>query len=112
MNTIQTGSAAEQAVALELAKQGYEVLDLNWRTKFAEIDIVVRHKNVIYFVEVKYRQSDVTGDGFDYITPTKLHHMQRAAEAWVFDNAWKGEYQLLAAAVSKNYASIDLREIA
>lgn len=112
MNSVMTGSQAEQAVAEELSRQDYEIIELNWRTKFAEIDLVAKKDKAVFFVEVKYRHSSAAGDGFDYITAKKLRHMQRAAEAWVLAHDWQGEYQLLAVAVSDNYQQIDIREIA
>lgn len=98
-NTTQAGNQAEQAVAEELSRQGYEIIELNWKTPYAEIDIVASKQKTIYFVEVKYRGSKSAGDGFDYITLKKLQHMQRAAEAWVLTNSWNGPYELLGAAV-------------
>lgn len=113
MNTVSAGRSAEQAVAARLASQGYKVLELNWKTKFAEIDIVAQKAKTMYFVEVKYRRNTYAGDGFDYITHEKLHHMQRAAEAWVKSYGWQGEYALLAASVLGNEPyHIDIREVA
>ncbi|MFZ1323617.1 MAG: YraN family protein [Candidatus Saccharimonadales bacterium] len=113
MSTTASGSAAEQAVAARLAALGYQVLELNWKTKFAEIDIVAAKGKVMYFVEVKYRSSDSAGDGFDYITPAKLHHMQRAAAAWVNNKQWNGSYELKAAAVTdgQDGYEIDIRDV-
>lgn len=96
MKTVQTGSMAESTVAAELARQGYKIIEQNWKIKFAEIDIVAQKDKVLYFVEVKYRRTTSAGDGFDYITPAKLHHMQRAAEAYVLSHDWTGEYTLSA----------------
>lgn len=111
MNTTNTGNRAENLVAEELVRQGYEIIAQNWKTRAAEIDIVAQKSGCIYFVEVKFRRSDSAGDGFDYITPMKLRHMQRAAELWVQQNDWLYEYELLAAAVSGD-GSIDIRQIA
>jgi putative endonuclease len=111
VSSVKIGNQAELAVAEELINRGYEILELNWRTKFAEIDILAKKDKTIYFVEVKYRHTESAGDGFDYITKQKLQHMKRAAEAWVLANNWHGEYQLLAAAVGNEYKSLDIREI-
>ena len=77
---------------------------MNWMTPRCEIDIVAQKGKRIYFVEVKYRQQSTYGRGVDYITPRKLKQMAFAAETWVWDNAWDGEYQL-------SVASVDDREI-
>lgn len=111
MNTTNTGNHAENRVAEELVRQGYEIIARNWKTRAAEIDIVAQKSGCIYFVEVKFRRNDSAGDGFDYITPRKLQHMQRAAELWVQQNDWRGAYELLAAAVS-GAGDMDIRQIA
>lgn len=100
MSTTDTGRRAEQAVADYLKKQGYKVLQQNWRTRWCEIDIVAQKGGAVYFVEVKFRKTDLQGDGLDYITPKKLQQMAFAAELWVSNNNWPGEYNLAAASVS------------
>ncbi len=95
-----------------LIRLGYEVLEQNWKTKWAEIDIVARQNGNMYFIEVKYRATLRQGDGFDYITDQKLMHMQRAAELWVSIHNWDGEYQLLGASVVGETNDVDIREIA
>ncbi len=96
MSSVSTGNQAEQAAAEFLTREGYEVLERNYRRPHCEIDIVVQRDEVVYFVEVKYRATDHFGTGMDYITARKLQHMQRAAETWVVTHRWTGEYALSA----------------
>lgn len=96
MSSVKVGNRGEQAAAEYLAREGYEILQLNYRRPHCEIDIVAKRREVIYFVEVKYRSTDHFGSGLDYITPQKLHHMQRAAETWVMSHHYEGEYVLSA----------------
>lgn len=109
MSTTDSGRSAESRVADYLKKLGWRILSQNWRNRWCEIDIVARHENRVYFVEVKYRAKDDWGSGFDAITPTKLKKMSRAAEAWALANNWGGEYQLAAAKVTDD--EIELRYI-
>ena len=102
---------AENAVAEELIRRGYKVIELNWKTKFAEIDVVAEKDKTLCFVEVKYRKTLTAGDGFDYITPTKLHHMQRAAEAYVLSRDWSGEYILMGASVTGDVGHLQIEII-
>jgi len=83
-----------------LREQGYKIVSKNWRNKFCEIDIVARKKDVIYFVEVKFRRGDESGSGIEYITSTKLQQMAYAAENWVTSKKWRHGYQLAAIEVS------------
>lgn len=111
MQTTQIGNRGEQMTAEELSRMGYEIIELNWKTKWAEIDIVAKKNDIVSFVEVKFRKNTHQGDGFDYITDKKLFHMQRAAELWVSVNNWSGEYVLLAASVSGKGNDVDIREV-
>jgi Holliday junction resolvase-like predicted endonuclease len=83
----------------------------NWRTKVCEIDIVANKNKIIYFVEVKYRSSDKQGSGFEYITPKKLSQMGFAAEIWVQQNNWNGDYRIAAAELSEEAGSIKIVEL-
>lgn len=100
MTNFSHGRVAEEAAAEYLEQHGFEIINRNWKTRYCEIDIVAKKKKMIYFVEVKYRLSEAQGSGFDYITDKKLHQMRFAAEFWVNERGWKGEYGLAAIEVS------------
>lgn len=93
------GNQAEDAAARHLSELGYEVLSRNWRTPVCEIDIVAGKGDVIYFVEVKYRSSQNQGGGLEYITAKKLQQMRFAAQCWVEDQKWTGDFRLSAVSV-------------
>lgn len=103
MTNYQTGHDAEKVASECLAGLGYEVISLNWRTPVCEIDIVAKKDGIIHFVEVKYRSSNNQGDGLDYITPKKLQQMKFAAQCWVQDQKWPGDYRLSAVSVSSSF---------
>ncbi|CAN5388990.1 hypothetical protein BH10PAT3_BH10PAT3_7120 [soil metagenome] len=111
MQTTKIGNHGEQLAAEALACEGYEIVERNWKTKWAEVDIVARRNGIIYFIEVKYRATNRQGDGFDYITKQKLRHMYRAAELWVAMNGWTGEYELYGASLTGDDNDVDIREI-
>lgn len=100
MSTTDTGRRAEAAVAEHLKALGYKILEHNWRTRWCEIDVVAQKDHTVFFVEVKYRRSSLQGDGLEYITPKKLDQMTFAAELWVSNHNWQGEYALAGAAVA------------
>ena len=100
MASVDTGHRAEQVAADYLTADGYEILEMNYRRPHCEIDIVARRESCVYFVEVKYRARSDWGKGMEYITEAKLRHMRRAAETWVRDYCWRGEYALSAIEVA------------
>ena len=100
MTNFAHGRTAEEAAANYLVRLGYEIIDQNWRRRSCEIDIVARKGEVIYFVEVKYRQNNKQGSGLEYITPAKLKQMTFAATMWVAENNWNADYNLAAIEVA------------
>lgn len=100
MTNYAVGHLAEEHAAKYLEKRGYEVLALNWRNRYGEIDIVANRKKAMYFIEVKYRKTSAQGMGLDYITPRKIEQMSFAAQMWVSENKWNKDYYLGAIEVS------------
>ncbi|HSX24036.1 MAG TPA: YraN family protein [Candidatus Saccharimonadales bacterium] len=96
MTNYTTGHDAEKLAADYLRAQGYKIVELNWHTRFCEIDIVAQKDATVYFTEVKYRKTTAFGSGLEYITSKKLKQMRFAAEMWVSQNRWSGDYQLAA----------------
>ena len=74
------GKRGEAVAAQHLEKQGYILIERNYHTPYGEIDIVVRQKNSLVFVEVKTRASRSLGPPEISITPRKAEHMRHAAE--------------------------------
>ena len=112
MTSFSSGRTAEQAAAEYLDAQGFTIVAQNWRTRYCEIDIVASKKDIIYFVEVKYRRISLQGDGLEYITNKKLTQMGFAAEMWVQNHQWNGNYCLAAIAVAgDNYHVTDYIEL-
>ena len=105
-----SGEAGEIEAAKYLEKQGFKIIDRNWKTKWCEVDIIALKDKVMHFVEVKYRSSSGQGLGLDYINSKKLRQMQRAADSWVHMNDWPGEYILSAAQVSGDNFEVDFIE--
>lgn len=86
MSTTSIGRQAETGAAEHFKRLGYKLVDQNWRTKFCEIDLIMTKDRVVYFIEVKYRNSDSFGSGLEYITPKKLKQMKFAAQMWMSSN--------------------------
>jgi uncharacterized protein (TIGR00252 family) len=100
MKTFDIGRQAEAAAAAFLERKGCTVIVQNWRTRWCEIDVIAQKDTTMYFCEVKYRSTSQQGTGLDYITPKKLQQMRFAAEMWVHQHSWQGEYSLCAIEVS------------
>lgn len=93
------GDSAEDRGAEYLLAQDFQIISRNWRTRRCEIDIVASKDEVIYFVEVKYRSSPLSGGAIEYVTATKLRQMIYAAQLWTSRYTWTGDYRLAVIAV-------------
>lgn len=80
------GDCGEDAAVEHLKKNGHEIIDRNWKTKYCEIDIISKLNGIIYFTEVKYRKKSDQGGGLAAITSTKLRQMKFAAEYYTLAN--------------------------
>ncbi len=77
------GRRGEDAASEYLARQGYTIIDRNWKTKWCEIDIIALKDSRMYFVEVKYRRTQLQGGGVAAITSRKKRQMKFASEFWL-----------------------------
>jgi len=55
------GRAAEQAVTDWLKKNGYEIIERNYRRKTGEVDIISRKDECLCFTEVRSRSNSLMG---------------------------------------------------
>jgi putative endonuclease len=77
------GSAAEEAAANFLARQGLEIVARNYRTRMGEIDLVARDGATLVFVEVRMRSSAHFGGGAESIGPRKQARIVAAARQYL-----------------------------
>ena len=88
MKTQDTGRLGEQAAARALQKAGYRLLAMNYRTRFGEIDLIVRDGGITVFVEVKTRRNADFAAAAEAVTPAKQERIRAAEQQWL---AEKGE---------------------
>ncbi len=62
MNKRAKGTEQETVAAQYLSKQGYVILETNYRCRFGELDIVARKDHVLVIAEVKFRSNATCGD--------------------------------------------------
>lgn len=79
----ELGILGEDYATNWLSKQGYQILDRNWRGTRVELDLVTKKNNTIVFVEVKTRSSNYCGFPAEAITATKLQNIKSAALQWL-----------------------------
>lgn len=79
-STKQIGDLGEKLAEKYLKKEGYEIIEKNFRTRFGEIDIIAIDEDTLVFVEVKAKRGDRFGDPGEMITPQKIEKIKRTAK--------------------------------
>lgn len=70
-----------EAIACQkLKRQGYKILERNFRKGYGELDIIAVHQNILVFVEVKTRTSQEFGSPLEAIAPWKLRSLIKTAQ--------------------------------
>lgn len=89
--TYDKGVKAERAAANWLKLKGYKILEMRYKTKFGEIDLIISKSNLIAFVEVKARKDNATA--LESITPRMRQRITQSAMYYISQND-VGEYDL------------------
>lgn len=89
MNTTAIGTDAEQLALRFLQQQGMKCLAVNARTRFYELDLVMRDGDCIVAVEVKYRKNTNFGGGEAAISTQKAYRLRNAIMQWVVQNGFE-----------------------
>ncbi len=83
---IEFGKQSESAAVKFLEGRGYKVIKRNYKTRFAEIDIIAEDNGVICFVEVKSRHSNSFGEPAEAVCPVKQRQISKAAICYLKEN--------------------------
>lgn len=87
---IETGILGENLAASYLKKKGYEIVARNFRSRKAEIDIIVKRADWLLFVEVKTRRSNDFAEPEEFVDASKATLIFQAAEEFIFNTNWHG----------------------
>ena len=79
MNNVAMWAKGEARAKEYLLKQGYKILETNYKTKIGELDLVAETGNTIVFVEVKARNSVRFGLPREAVTPHKQNRIRQLA---------------------------------
>lgn len=77
----------EETVAEWYRSSGFEVVARNWRCPQGELDLVVRHGDLVVVCEVKTRSSTAFGAPVEAVTRAKQARLRRAAARWLEDGS-------------------------
>ena len=86
------GVWAEEQAKLYLENAGFEILQQRYKTKFGEIDFIVRQRQLLSFVEVKVRAS--IAEALEAVTPRTRARIEQSALFFLSENPEYVEYDM------------------
>lgn len=93
---IELGARGEELAARHYLRNGWEILDRNWRHHNAatgnrgELDLIVRKGRTIAIVEVKTRRTTNYGHPLEAVTGPKQRRIRRLATQWRAESGTRG----------------------
>ena len=78
-----TGRWGESLAADYLQKKHYQLVALNYRCRFGEIDLIVQNRKYLVFVEVKLRKNDEFARAAEFVDLRKQNRIRTTAQLWL-----------------------------
>ncbi|MEK7664663.1 MAG: YraN family protein [Patescibacteria group bacterium] len=96
----EVGKIGEELAKKFLEKQGYKIIEQNYKTKYAEIDLVVslpvradKPKSLI-FIEVRTKIGESFGSPEETINKKKMRKLLGNASSYAAIKKWEGPYRI------------------
>lgn len=80
MKTTDKGQQTEHACCRYLQQQGLKLVEKNYRTRGGEIDLIMRDKNTLVFIEVRFRNSRAYGGAVESVNYSKQQRILKTAQ--------------------------------
>ena len=81
-----SGQYFETMATRYLQQQGLKLLSRNFHSHRGEIDLVMRDRKTLVFIEVKFRKNNHFGSAADSVTWKKQQHLIQAAQRYLQSN--------------------------
>lgn len=110
MPNTSSGKIGERYTADYLKKKGYTILEMNFKSRFGEIDIIAKNKQYLVFVEVKTRAVGAWVHPFEAITPGKRQKVVKTAQYYLMRHPTTLQPRFDAAAVFTRESALEKLE--
>ena len=77
------GQLGEELAVRYLRRQGYAILERNYRCSYGEVDVVARDGDRLAFVEVRARRGRAFGSPEESVTPQKQQRLATVAREYL-----------------------------
>lgn len=98
----EVGKLGEDLAREFLEQKGYKILEQNYKTKFAEIDLVCEKDKKLIFVEVRTKIGEQFGSPEDTINRQKLWKVLQNSKNYIGFKKWQGPARIDAVCIVLN----------
>lgn len=98
---LELGKKGEEIAVEFLKGKGYLILETNWRHRRAEVDIIAKDGEILVFVEVKTRSTQLWGQPELAVTPKKERLMVDASGVYMeqINHQWEVRFDIVSVIV-------------
>lgn len=82
-DTQHIGQQAEKQARDYLVKKGLQHIDSNYRCRYGEIDLIMQDKDIIVFIEVRFRKNSQFGGAAASVDVRKQHRIIATAQHFI-----------------------------
>ena len=107
-NKATIGKQGEDKAVEYLKQKGYEIMELNYRYKRSEIDIIAQKENLLIFVEVKTKSYNTFGNPEDAVDQKKSDKIMEGADYYIEANDWHNNIRFDIIAIHKQGNTFDI----
>lgn len=104
----ELGKKGEQLAVDFLLKNGYEIIERNYRFDKAEVDVIARKKDVLAIIEVKTRSTIDFGSPEEFVKPKQMQRLVKAVDEYVVVNDLDVEVRFDIVAIVKENKSFKI----
>jgi putative endonuclease len=106
----ELGIEGERMAADYLKKNGWEIVAMNYRYSYSEIDLIGKKDDVLVFFEVKTRTNTSFGMPEAFVDDKKIEYILRAANHYIETTDWRGNIRFDIISIIKK-AEVELDHI-
>ena len=107
MATTERGRFGEELAAKFLRKKKYKIVEMNYRCRMGEIDLIVENRNFLVFVEVKLRKNANFAEALEFVDSRKQDRLRTTAMLYLAQHETEKQCRF---DVIEIYASDDMKK--
>ncbi|MGB0132892.1 YraN family protein [Dokdonella sp.] len=87
-----TGKYFEDLALAHAQRSGLNLITRNFNCRYGELDLVMRDREIVVFLEVRYRRSQSHGGALDSVSASKRERLTRTASLFLQANPDLGRH--------------------